>query len=135
MHSYSSFIFTFFEFIFQFLVTDVFQFYEFMFTFLLLSSHLVLITSLVLWIRSNLTKIDQKWRSILSVFLVVKMLCFVRFYNVWKWPVLCYLKQFLEHYGARKLEAVFDVLISTMALSCAWLPGCLPIQSQKEMTK
>lgn len=28
---------------------------------------------------------------------------------------------FLENYGVRKLEAVFAVLISTMALSFAWM--------------
>lgn len=30
---------------------------------------------------------------------------------------------FLENYGVRKLEAVFAVLIGTMALSFAWMFG------------
>lgn len=30
---------------------------------------------------------------------------------------------FLEHYGVRKLEAVFAILIGTMALSFAWMFG------------
>lgn len=30
---------------------------------------------------------------------------------------------FLEHYGVRKLEAVFAVLIGTMAISFAWMFG------------
>lgn len=30
---------------------------------------------------------------------------------------------FLENYGVRKLEAVFAVLIATMALSFAWMFG------------
>nr|WNH25160.1 natural resistance-associated macrophage protein 2 [Fagopyrum tataricum] len=35
----------------------------------------------------------------------------------------CFFFLFLENYGVRKLEAVFAVLISTMALSFAWLFG------------
>jgi len=30
---------------------------------------------------------------------------------------------FLENYGVRKLEAVFAVLIATMAISFAWMFG------------
>ncbi|KAJ0024193.1 hypothetical protein Pint_08685 [Pistacia integerrima] len=35
----------------------------------------------------------------------------------------CFVFLFLEHYGVRKLEAVFAVLIATMALSFAWMFG------------
>ena len=35
----------------------------------------------------------------------------------------CFIFLFLENYGVRKLEAVFAVLIGTMALSFAWMFG------------
>lgn len=38
-------------------------------------------------------------------------------------PVYSFIFLLLENYGVRKLEAVFAVLIATMALSFAWMFG------------
>ncbi|THF96199.1 hypothetical protein TEA_000544 [Camellia sinensis var. sinensis] len=47
------------------------------------------------------------------------------FFPIWAGVVItasdCFIFLFLENYGVRKLEAVFAVLISTMALSFAWM--------------
>lgn len=37
--------------------------------------------------------------------------------------IVSFIFLFLENYGVRKLEAVFAVLIATMALSFAWMFG------------
>ena len=39
------------------------------------------------------------------------------------WILVSFIFLFLENYGVRKLEAVFAVLIATMALSFAWIFG------------
>lgn len=50
------------------------------------------------------------------------ILCFPQL-NVFLLILVSFIFLFLENYGVRKLEAVFAVLIATMALAFAWMFG------------
>ena len=60
--------------------------------------------------------IIMQYKIFVKIFCLLAQLC-LYCYVFWN----SFLFLFLENYGVRKLEAVFAVLIATMALSFAWM--------------
>ncbi|XP_028076477.1 metal transporter Nramp2-like [Camellia sinensis] len=79
---------------------------------------------LLLWFMSELALIGANIQEVIGSAIAIKILS-NGFFPIWAGIVItasdCFIFLFLENYGVRKLEAVFAVLISTMALSFAWM--------------
>lgn len=80
----------------------------------------------LLWIMAELALIGADIQEVIGSAIAIKILS-RGVLPLWAGVVItasdCFFFLFLENYGVRKLEAVFAVLISTMALSFAWLFG------------
>ncbi|CAL5385446.1 unnamed protein product [Camellia sinensis] len=79
---------------------------------------------LLLWFMAELALIGADIQEVIGSAIAIKILS-NGFFPIWAGVVItasdCFIFLFLENYGVRKLEAVFAVLISTMALSFAWM--------------
>ncbi|KAL6961413.1 Metal transporter [Sarracenia purpurea var. burkii] len=82
--------------------------------------------SLLLWIMAELALIGADIQEVIGSAIAIKILSNGAV-PLWAGVVItasdCFLFLFLENYGVRKLEAVFAVLIATMAISFAWMFG------------
>ncbi|XP_010531287.1 PREDICTED: metal transporter Nramp3 [Tarenaya hassleriana] len=81
---------------------------------------------MVLWIMAELALIGSDIQEVIGSAIAIKILS-NGVLPLWAGVVItaldCFIFLFLENYGIRKLEAVFAVLIATMALSFAWMFG------------
>lgn len=81
---------------------------------------------LLLWIMAELALIGSDIQEVIGSAIAIKILSH-GVLPLWSGVLItaldCFVFLFLENYGVRKLEAVFAVLIATMALSFAWLFG------------
>ncbi|CAL5403950.1 unnamed protein product [Camellia sinensis] len=77
---------------------------------------------LLLWFMAEFALIGADIQEVIVSAIAIKILS-NGFFPIWAGIVIttfdCFIFLFLENYGVRKLEAVFAVLISTMALSFA----------------
>ncbi|CAO2828210.1 unnamed protein product [Amaranthus hypochondriacus] len=82
--------------------------------------------SYLLWIMAEMALIGSDIQEVIGSAIALKILSH-GFLPLWSGVLItafdCFLFLFLENYGVRKLEAVFAVLIATMALSFAWMFG------------
>ncbi|POO00779.1 NRAMP-like metal transporter [Trema orientale] len=82
--------------------------------------------SVVLWVMAELALIGADIQEVIGSAIAIKILS-NGFLPLWSGVIItaldCFIFLFLENYGVRKLEAVFAVLIATMALSFAWMFG------------
>ncbi|GMQ03262.1 hypothetical protein CsSME_00049136 [Camellia sinensis var. sinensis] len=73
---------------------------------------------------SELALIGANIQEVIGSVIAIKILS-NGFFPIWAGIVItvsdCFIFLFLENYGVRKLEAIFAVLISTMALSFSWM--------------
>lgn len=80
----------------------------------------------LLWVMAELALIGSDIQEVIGSAIAIKILSH-GFIPLWCGVLItasdCFLFLFLENYGVRKLEAVFAVLIATMALSFAWMFG------------
>lgn len=80
--------------------------------------------SLLLWCMAELALIGADIQEVIGSAIAINILS-NGVVPLWVGVIItasdCFLFLFLENYGVRKLEAVFSVLISTMALSFAWM--------------
>nr|AKQ44371.1 natural resistance-associated macrophage protein 3n [Sedum alfredii] len=80
----------------------------------------------VLWVMAELALIGADIQEVIGSAIAIKILS-NGYLPLWSGVVItaldCFIFLFLENYGVRKLEAVFAVLIATMALSFAWMFG------------
>ncbi|KAE8679905.1 Metal transporter Nramp5 [Hibiscus syriacus] len=80
----------------------------------------------VLWFMAELALIGADIQEVIGSAIAIQILS-KRALPLWAGVLItasdCFLFLFLENYGVRKLEAVFAVLIATMALSFAWMFG------------
>ncbi|CAM8884563.1 unnamed protein product [Rhodiola kirilowii] len=80
----------------------------------------------VLWVMAELALIGADIQEVIGSAIAIKILS-NGYLPLWAGVVItacdCFIFLFLENYGVRKLEAVFAVLIATMALSFAWMFG------------
>nr|AKQ44372.1 natural resistance-associated macrophage protein 4h [Sedum alfredii] len=80
----------------------------------------------VLWVMAELALIGADIQEVIGSAIAVKILS-NGYLPLWACVVVtacdCFIFLFLENYGVRKLEAVFAVLIATMAISFAWMFG------------
>ncbi|XP_028806902.1 metal transporter Nramp2 isoform X2 [Neltuma alba] len=81
---------------------------------------------LVLWFMAELALIGADIQEVIGSAIAIQILSH-GVLPLWAGVVItasdCFFFLFLENYGVRKLEAVFAVLIGTMALSFAWMFG------------
>ncbi|XP_068655720.1 metal transporter Nramp3.2-like [Aristolochia californica] len=81
---------------------------------------------LLLWIMAEIALIGADIQEVIGSAIAIKILSH-GVLPLWAGVVItaldCFIFLFLENYGVRKLEAVFAVLIATMALSFAWMFG------------
>lgn len=81
---------------------------------------------MVLWVMAELALIGADIQEVIGSAIAIKILS-NGVIPLWAGVVItaldCFIFLFLENYGVRKLEAVFAVLIATMALSFAWMFG------------
>ncbi|OAY33681.1 metal transporter Nramp3 [Manihot esculenta] len=81
---------------------------------------------MVLWVMAELALIGADIQEVIGSAIAIKILS-NGVLPLWSGVVItacdCFIFLFLENYGVRKLEAVFAVLIATMALSFAWMFG------------
>ncbi|KAE8099941.1 hypothetical protein FH972_017884 [Carpinus fangiana] len=79
---------------------------------------------LVLWFMAELALIGADIQEVIGSAIAIRILS-NGFLPLWAGVIItasdCFMFLFLENYGVRKLEAVFAVLIATMALSFAWM--------------
>ncbi|XP_059640612.1 metal transporter Nramp3.2 [Cornus florida] len=82
--------------------------------------------SLVLWVMAEMALIGADIQEVIGSAIALKILS-NGVLPLWAGVVItasdCFIFLLLENYGVRKLEAVFAVLIATMALSFAWMFG------------
>ncbi|XVF36370.1 hypothetical protein REPUB_Repub19eG0052900 [Reevesia pubescens] len=80
----------------------------------------------VLWFMAELALIGADIQEVIGSAIAIQILS-NGVLPVWAGVLItasdCFIFLFLENYGVRKLEAVFAVLIATMALSFAWMFG------------
>ncbi|KAL2906403.1 Metal transporter Nramp4 [Bienertia sinuspersici] len=80
----------------------------------------------LLWVMAEMALIGSDIQEVIGSAIALKILSH-GFIPLWCGVLItasdCFLFLFLENYGVRKLEAVFAVLIGTMALSFAWMFG------------
>ncbi|KAL6227428.1 hypothetical protein ACLB2K_001386 [Fragaria x ananassa] len=80
----------------------------------------------VLWVMAELALIGADIQEVIGSAIAIKILSNGAL-PLWAGVVItaldCFIFLLLENYGVRKLEAVFAVLIATMALSFAWMFG------------
>nr|WNH25163.1 natural resistance-associated macrophage protein 5 [Fagopyrum tataricum] len=81
---------------------------------------------LFLWVMAELALIGADIQEVIGSAIAIKILSH-GVLPLWSGVLItaadCFIFLFLENYGVRKLEAVFAVLIATMALSFAWMFG------------
>ncbi|KAF5736197.1 putative natural resistance-associated macrophage protein [Tripterygium wilfordii] len=81
---------------------------------------------MVLWVMAELALIGADIQEVIGSAIAIRILS-NGFIPLWAGVIItafdCFIFLFLENYGVRKLEAVFAVLIATMALSFAWMFG------------
>ncbi|KDP32024.1 hypothetical protein JCGZ_12485 [Jatropha curcas] len=81
---------------------------------------------IVLWIMAELALIGADIQEVIGSAIALKILT-NGVLPLWAGVIItacdCFIFLFLENYGVRKLEAVFAVLIATMAISFAWMFG------------
>ncbi|KAK3231271.1 hypothetical protein Dsin_003152 [Dipteronia sinensis] len=81
---------------------------------------------LVLWFMAEVALIGADIQEVIGSAIAIQILS-NGVLPLWAGVVItasdCFIFLFLENYGIRKLEAVFAVLISTMAISFAWMFG------------
>ncbi|RWR81391.1 metal transporter Nramp2 [Cinnamomum micranthum f. kanehirae] len=79
-----------------------------------------------LWLMAELALIGADIQEVIGSAIAIKILS-NGVLPIWAGVVItaldCFIFLFLENYGVRKLEAVFAILIVTMALSFAWMFG------------
>ncbi|XP_020587010.1 metal transporter Nramp3-like [Phalaenopsis equestris] len=79
-----------------------------------------------LWVMAELALIGADIQEVIGSAIAIKILS-RGVLPLWSGVVItaldCFIFLFLENYGVRKLEAFFAVLISTMAVSFAWMFG------------
>ncbi|XP_073293856.1 metal transporter Nramp3.2-like [Primulina huaijiensis] len=82
--------------------------------------------SLLLWIMTELALIGSDIQEVIGSAIAIRILS-AGFFPLWAGVIItaldCFIFLFLENYGVRKLEALFAVLIATMAASFAWMFG------------
>ncbi|KAL5556855.1 hypothetical protein UlMin_039091 [Ulmus minor] len=82
--------------------------------------------SIVLWIMAEFALIGADIQEVIGSAIALKILT-NGILPLWAGVIItaldCFIFLFLENYGVRKLEAVFAVLIATMAISFAWMFG------------
>ncbi|XP_019156775.1 PREDICTED: metal transporter Nramp2-like [Ipomoea nil] len=80
--------------------------------------------TLLLWFMAELALIGADIQEVIGSAIAIKILS-DDFIPLWVGVLItafdCFIFLFLENYGVRKLEAIFAVLITTMALSFAWV--------------
>lgn len=80
----------------------------------------------MLWAMAEVALIGADIQEVIGSAIAIKILS-NGFVPLWAGVVItasdCFVFLFLENYGVRKLEAVFAVLIATMAVSFAWMFG------------
>lgn len=80
----------------------------------------------LLWIMAELALIGADIQEVIGSAIAIKILS-NGVLPLWSGVLItaidCFIFLFLENYGVRKLEAVFAVLIGTMAISFAWMFG------------
>ncbi|GFP99521.1 metal transporter nramp3 [Phtheirospermum japonicum] len=81
---------------------------------------------LLLWVMAELALIGADIQEVIGSAIAIKILS-RGFLPLWAGVIItafdCFIFLFLENYGVRKLEALFAVLIATMAISFAWMFG------------
>ncbi|KAA0032521.1 hypothetical protein IC582_025528 [Cucumis melo] len=81
---------------------------------------------IVLWVMAEFALIGADIQEVIGSAIAIKILSNGAL-PLWAGVIItaldCFIFLFLENYGVRKLEAVFAVLIATMALSFAWMFG------------
>ncbi|XP_023522710.1 metal transporter Nramp3-like [Cucurbita pepo subsp. pepo] len=81
---------------------------------------------ILLWVMAELALIGADIQEVIGSAIAIKILSNGAL-PLWAGVIItafdCFIFLFLENYGVRKLEAVFAVLIATMALSFAWIFG------------
>ncbi|XAR61942.1 hypothetical protein NMG60_11016498 [Bertholletia excelsa] len=81
-------------------------------------------TRLLLWFMAELALIGADIQEVIGSAIAIKILSH-GVLPIWAGVIItasdCFIFLFLENYGVRKLEAVFAILISTMALAFAWM--------------
>lgn len=81
---------------------------------------------LCLWVMAEVALIGADVQEVIGSAIAVKILS-GGVIPLWGGVIItafdCFIFLFLENYGVRKLEAVFAVLIATMAISFAWMFG------------
>lgn len=81
---------------------------------------------IVLWVMAELALIGADIQEVIGSAIAIKILSNGAL-PLWAGVIItaldCFIFLFLENYGVRKLEAVFAVLIATMALAFAWMFG------------
>ncbi|KAL6338925.1 hypothetical protein AAG906_024076 [Vitis piasezkii] len=81
---------------------------------------------MVLWVMAELALIGADIQEVIGSAIAIKILS-NGVLPLWSGVIItafdCFIFLFLENYGVRKLEAVFAVLIATMAISFAWMFG------------
>ncbi|ERM96711.1 hypothetical protein AMTRI_Chr12g269930 [Amborella trichopoda] len=81
---------------------------------------------LTLWFMAELALIGADIQEVIGSAIAIRVLSH-GVIPLWAGVLItsfdCFLLLFLENYGVRKLEAVFGVLIATMAISFAWMFG------------
>ncbi|KAH0918335.1 hypothetical protein HID58_025995 [Brassica napus] len=79
---------------------------------------------MVLWIMAEIALIGADIQEVIGSAIAIKILS-NGLVPLWAGVVItaldCFIFLFLENYGIRKLEAVFAILIATMALAFAWM--------------
>ncbi|XP_027091106.1 metal transporter Nramp3.2 [Coffea arabica] len=79
---------------------------------------------LLLWLMAELALIGADIQEVIGSAIAINILSHGVF-PLWAGVLItaadCFIFLFLENYGVRKLEAVFAILITTMALSFAWM--------------
>ncbi|KAF5192506.1 Metal transporter [Thalictrum thalictroides] len=80
----------------------------------------------LLWFMAELALIGADIQEVIGSAIAIKILS-NGFLPLWAGVLItaidCFIFLFLENYGVRKLEAVFAILIATMAISFAWMFG------------
>nr|DAD41413.1 TPA_asm: hypothetical protein HUJ06_015736 [Nelumbo nucifera] len=80
----------------------------------------------LLWFMAELALIGADIQEVIGSAIAIKILSH-GVLPLWAGVIItafdCFIFLFLENYGVRKLEAVFAVLIATMAMSFAWMFG------------
>ncbi|KAK6125294.1 hypothetical protein DH2020_040956 [Rehmannia glutinosa] len=81
---------------------------------------------LLLWVMAELALIGADIQEVIGSAIAIKILSH-GVLPLWAGVIItaldCFIFLFLENYGVRKLEALFAVLIATMAISFAWMFG------------